>query len=298
MTKAIETGLPQLRIEESAARTQARIDSGQQIVVGVNRYRSDAAEHVDVLKVDNAAVRAEQIGKLAKLKQERNSGAVDAALDTLSRAARGRENLLAAAVDAARAGATLGEMSAALERVFGRHLAEVRAPSGVYAREIGTADPSIRRVLAMTAEFERNEGRRPAILVAKVGQDGHDRGQKVIASAFTDFGFDVKTGALFATPEQVASHAVAKNVHIVGVSTLAAGHLSHIPALRFALEALGRADILIAVGGVVPPQDYEALKSAGVAEIFPPGTVAADAAEKLLEELNRRLGYAQRSAAE
>jgi methylmalonyl-CoA mutase len=297
MAKAIETGLPQLRIEEAAARTQARIDSGQQTVVGVNRYRSDSAEHVEVLKVDNAAVRAEQIEKLAKLKRERDGAAVEAALERLSGAARGKDNLLAAALGTARAGATLGEMSAALERAFGRHVAEARAPSGVYVREIGSANASVQRVLAMTSEFERNEGRRPAILIAKIGQDGHDRGQKVIASAFTDFGFDVMTGALFATPQEVASQAVAKDVHVVGVSTLAAGHLSHVPALRSALEKLGRADILIAVGGVVPPQDYEALKAAGVNAIFPPGTVAAEAAVELLDELNRRLGYAQRRTA-
>ncbi len=297
MARAIETGLPQTRIEESAARTQARIDSGQQVVVGVNRHRSSEADEVEVLKVDNAAVRAEQIDKLETLRRERDGVAVEAALAGLSNAAGGTENLLAAAVEAARAGATLGEMSAALGQVFGRHVAEVRAPSGIYAREIDPADEAVRRVLGLTAEFERNEGRRPAILVAKIGQDGHDRGQKVIASAFSDLGFEVEIGPLFATPEDTARRAVADNADIVGVSTLAAGHLTHVPALREALEAAGRGDILIAVGGVVPPQDYEALKSAGVSAIFPPGTVAAEAAEKLLEELNMRLGYAQRRPA-
>ena len=298
MAKAIETGLPQMRIEELAARTQARIDSGRQTIVGVNRYQDQVPTDIEVLKVDNAAVRAEQIAKLAKLRRERDSTAVEAALGRLTIAARGSDNLLAASVEAAREGATLGEMSSALEKAFGRHVAEARAPSGVYAREIDREDPAVRRVLAMAAEFERNEGRRPAILVAKVGQDGHDRGQKVIASAFSDFGFDVTVGPLFATPEAVASEAVEKEVHIVGVSTLAAGHLAHVPALRVALEALGRPDIMIVVGGVVPPQDYDALTAAGVSAIFPPGTVAAEAAERLLEELNRRLGYAQRNAAE
>ncbi len=297
MARAIETGLPQTRIEEAAARTQARIDSGEQVVVGVNRYRNSGAGDVEVLKVDNAAVRAEQIARLKRLREQRDNGAVEAALAYLSGAAQGTENLLAAAIGAARAGATLGEMSAALEKVFGRHVAEVRMPSGVYARAIDPADDAFRRVIAMTAEFERNEGRRPSILIAKIGQDGHDRGQKVIASAFTDFGFEVTVGQLFATPEQAAAQALARDVHIVGVSTLAAGHLSHMPALRAALVAHGGGDILIAVGGVIPPQDYAALKAAGVAEIFPPGTVASEAAEKLLDELNRRLGYAQRSTA-
>ncbi len=298
MARAIEDGLPQMRIEESAAKVQARIDSGKETVVGVNRYRSPDAAEVELLKVDNAAVRAEQIAKLEKLKRERDTGEREAALRALSEAARGSANLLAAAVDAARAGASVGEMSLALERVFGRHVAEPSAPSGVYTREIDPENEAVRRVVAMTADFARNEGRPPKVLVAKMGQDGHDRGQKVIASGFADLGFDVDIGPLFATPEEAAERAVEHDVHVVGVSTLAAGHLTHVPALRQALDAAGREDIMIVVGGVVPPQDYVALEAAGVAVIFPPGTAVTEAAEKLLEALNRKLGYAQRTAAE
>jgi methylmalonyl-CoA mutase len=296
MARAIETGLPQKRIEEAAARTQAQIDSGQQVIVGVNRYRSRNAAEVEVLKVDNAAVRAEQIGKLERLRGERDGAAVETALGLLSEAAHGNANLLATAVKAARIGATVGEISQALERVFGRHIATARIPAGIYKQDFDATSGSLDRVLAMTAEFERNEGRPPSILVAKLGQDGHDRGQKVIASAFADFGFDVTVGALFATPEESAQQAVQRNVHIIGVSTLAAGHLTLVPALRRALEAHGGGDILITVGGTVPPQDYAALKDAGVAAIFPPGTKIAEAAAELLEELNRRLGYAQKPA--
>jgi methylmalonyl-CoA mutase len=297
MARAIEAGLPQRRIEEAAARAQAQIDSGRRTIVGVNRYRSSDAAGVEVRKVDNAAVRAEQIGKLRKLKTERSAAAVEAALSALSQAARGTANLLAVAIDAARAGATVGEMSAALERVFGRHSAQTRALSGVYRREVGES-AVVDRVIAMTAEFERNEGRRPRILVAKMGQDGHDRGQKVIASAFSDLGFAVDIGPLFSTPEEAAQQAIESDVHIVGVSSLVAGHLTLVPSLRAALDAAGRTDILVVVGGVVPPRDYKALKDAGVVAIFPPGTVVAEAAEKILDELNRRLGYAQRPAAE
>jgi methylmalonyl-CoA mutase len=298
MAKAIETGLPQTRIEESAARKQAWIDSGKETVVGVNRYRSGEAAEIDVLKVDNAAVRSEQIAKLAKLRAERDEEKTQAVLAALAGAARGSANLLAAAVEAARAGASVGEMSAALEGCFGRHVAEPRTPSGVYRREIDPDNDAVRRVLALTAEFERNEGRQPKILVAKMGQDGHDRGQKVIASGFADLGFDVDVGPLFASPEEAARRAVAHDVHVVGVSTLAAGHLTHVPALRQALDAAGRSDILIVVGGVVPPRDYRELEAVGVAAIFPPGTSVTDAAEKLLETLNAARGYAQRPAAE
>jgi len=298
MAKAIETGLPQTRIEESAARMQARIDSGRETVVGVNRYRSDEPAEIDVLKVDNAAVRTEQISKLVKLRATRNESQTKIALGALAEAARRSVNLLAAAVAAARAGATVGEMSAALEGVFGRHAAEPRIPSDAYKREIDAESDVVQRVLALTTEFERNEGRRPKILVAKMGQDGHDRGQKVIASGFADLGFDVDVGPLFATPEEAAQRAVAHDVHVVGVSTLAAGHLTHIPALRKTLDAAGRGDILIVVGGVVPPRDYAELEAAGVAAIFPPGTAVTDAAERLLDTLNAALGYAQRPAAE
>ncbi len=298
MARAIETGLPQERIEESAAKVQAWIDTGREVIVGVNRYRSRDAAEVEVRKVDNAAVRAEQIAKLERLRRERDEAKTQGALAALSEAARGSANLLAAAVEAARAGASVGEMSLALERAFGRHVAEARTPSGVYRREIDPENDAVRRVVAMTADFARNEGRRPKILVAKMGQDGHDRGQKVIASGFADLGFDVDVGPLFATPEEAARRAVAHDVHVVGVSTLAAGHLTHVPALRRALDDAGRADIVIVVGGVVPPQDYGALDEAGAAVIFPPGTAVTEAAEKLLDALNRKLGYAQRTAAE
>jgi methylmalonyl-CoA mutase len=297
MARAIDAGLPQQRIEESAARAQAQIDSGRRAIVGVNRYVSGDAAEIQVLRVDNAAVRAEQLRKLEELRGSRDPAAVEGALNALSEAARGTANLLAASVEAARAGATVGEMSTALERVFGRHSANVRTLSGVYRREVQDSS-AIDRVIAMTAEFERNEGRRPSILVAKVGQDGHDRGQKVIASALSDLGFAVDVGPLFSTPDEAARQAVERDVHVVGVSTLVAGHLTLVPALRSALDTAGRSDILVVVGGVIPPQDYAALKDAGVAAIFPPGTRVAEAAEQLLDELNVRLGYAQRPAAE
>jgi methylmalonyl-CoA mutase len=296
MARAIEAGLPKLRIEEAAARTQARIDAGAQAVIGVNKYRTTNEAPIDVLKVDNSAVRQLQLDKLARLKRERDSKAVDEALAALTRtAAGGNGNLLALAIDAARAKATVGEISAALEQVFGRHRAEIKAISGVYRREVGMAD-AVERVQKRVAEFEDNEGRRPRILVAKIGQDGHDRGQKVIATAFADLGFDVDIGPLFATSQEAARQAVENDVHIVGVSSLAAAHLTSVPELKAELERLGRPDIMIVVGGVVPPQDYEALKSAGAEAIFPPGTVIAEAAESLLDTLNRRLGHTKAAA--
>jgi methylmalonyl-CoA mutase len=298
MARAIEAGVPQRRIEEAATTAQAHIDTGQRTIVGVNRYRRPDAASVEVLKVDTQAVREEQAAKLERLRAERDGKEVEVALAALSEAAGGNGNLLAASVEAARAGATVGEMSAALERIFGRHVAETRSLSGVYKREVPPDDQAVARAIALAADFARNEGRPPRILVAKLGQDGHDRGQKVIASGLGDLGFDVVTGPLFALPEEAARQAVETDVHVVGVSTLAAGHLTLVPALRDALKAAGRPDILIAVGGVVPPQDYAALEAAGVAAIFAPGTVVAEAAAKLLEELNQRLGYAQRSAAE
>ncbi|TCT04131.1 methylmalonyl-CoA mutase [Tepidamorphus gemmatus] len=299
MARAIEAGLPKLRIEEAAARTQARIDSGRQTVVGVNRWRPDAEPPIDILKVDNSAVRRAQIEKLERLRRERDPAAVDAALAALTKAAEtGTGNLLALAVDAARAMATVGEISGALEKVWGRHQAEIKAISGVYRQEVGQMDETVQRVLAKVAAFERAEGRRPRILIAKMGQDGHDRGQKVIASAFADLGFDVDIGPLFATPAEAARQAVENDVHIVGVSSLAAGHLTLVPALRAELEAQGRGDIMIVVGGVIPPQDFEALKQAGAAAIFPPGTVIAEAAISLIDDLNRRLGHAPAAAAE
>jgi len=294
MAKAIEAGIPKLRIEEAAARAQARIDAGQQTVVGVNKYKPAEDRAVDVLRVDNSAVRQLQIEKLARLKRERDQKAVDEALAPLTRAADGGNgNLLALAIDAARAKATVGEISMALEKVFGRHRAEIKAISGVYKREVGTMSPAVERVLKLVAEFAEDEGRRPRILVAKVGQDGHDRGQKVIASAFADLGFDVDIGPLFATPAEAARQAVENDVHIVGVSSLAAGHLTLVPELKAALAKEGRDDIMVVVGGVVPPQDYEAVRQAGAEAIFPPGTVIAEAAEELLHKLNRRLGHAK-----
>ncbi|WP_342359066.1 methylmalonyl-CoA mutase [Terrarubrum flagellatum] len=299
MAKAIEAGIPKLRIEEAAAKTQARIDSGAQSVIGVNKFRPDNEADIDVLKVENATVRKAQIDKLKRLKAERSQKDVDSALDSLSHAAgTGDGNLLDLAVKAARAKATVGEISLALEKVWGRHRAEIRAISGVYKREAGRMSPQVDRVRGMVEAFEENDGRRPRILVAKMGQDGHDRGQKVIASAFADLGFDVDIGPLFATPDEAARQAIENDVHIVGVSSLAAGHLTLVPELKAALAKEGRPDIMIVVGGVIPPQDFDALMKAGASAIFPPGTAIPNAAEKLLDDLNARLGYAQKSAAE
>jgi methylmalonyl-CoA mutase len=299
MAKAIEAGIPKLRIEEAAAKTQARIDAGVQKIVGINCFRTEDEQDIQLLRVENEAVRTLQIDKLKRLKAERNQAEVDAALAALSRCAATRDgNLLALAVDAARAKATVGEISYALEKVWGRHRAEVRSISGVYKREVGMASPAVERVRRLAEEFEANDGRRPRILVAKMGQDGHDRGQKVIASAFADLGFDVDIGPLFATPAEAARQAIENDVHIVGVSSLAAGHLTLVPELKAELARYGRDDIMIVVGGVVPPHDYDALYAAGASAIFPPGTVIADAAERLLAELNRRLGYGSKEAAE
>jgi methylmalonyl-CoA mutase len=296
MTRAIEASLPKLRIEEAAARTQARIDSGVQTVVGVNKYKPSDEAPIEILKVDNRAVRQLQLDKLSRLKRERDPAAVAEALAALTRnAAGGNGNLLALAIDAARAKATVGEISLALEQVFGRHQAEIKAISGVYRREAGMSD-AVERVLKRVAAFEENEGRRPRILVAKIGQDGHDRGQKVIASAFADLGFDVDIGPLFATPIEAARQAVENDVHILGISSLAGAHLTLVPELKAELERNGRPDIMIVVGGVVPPQDYAALKTAGAEAIFPPGTVIAEAAEKLLDTLNKRLGHSKAAA--
>jgi methylmalonyl-CoA mutase len=296
MTKAIEASLPKLRIEEAAARTQARIDAGQQAVIGVNIHRPEQEAPVELLRIDNAAVRQLQIDKLARLKRERDPRAVEQALEALTRsAAGGNGNLLALAIDAARAKATVGEISLALEKVFGRHRAEIKTISGVYQREVGMSD-GVERVKKLVAAFEENEGRRPRILVAKIGQDGHDRGQKVIASAFADLGFDVDIGPLFATPAEAARQAVENDVHILGISSLAAAHLTLVPQLKADLESQGRGDIMIVVGGVVPAQDCDALRRAGAEAIFPPGTVITDAAEALLTRLNTRLGHARNAA--
>jgi methylmalonyl-CoA mutase len=291
MARAIDAGIPKLRIEEAAARTQARIDSGRQPVIGVNKYRlADADEEIEVLKVDNAGVRAQQLEKLRRLREERDQDAVGSALDALTRAADGGENLLALAIDAARAKATVGEISDALGKVWGRHSAQIRTISGVYSEEVGEVS-NVDQARAVVNAFAEAEGRRPRILVAKMGQDGHDRGQKVIATAFADLGFDVDVGPLFQTPAEVARQAVEADVHIVGVNSLAAGHLTLVPALRDELAALGRADIMIVVGGVIPPADHEELRAAGAAAIFGPGTVIAEAATDLLRELASRHGH-------
>ncbi|MFZ0835648.1 MAG: methylmalonyl-CoA mutase [Mycobacterium sp.] len=290
MAQAIDDGIPKLRIEEAAARTQARIDSGQQPVVGVNKYQVDEDSAIEVLKVENSRVRAEQLAKLQQLRAERDQSQLDAALEELSRAAAGEGNLLELSINAARAKATVGEISDALEKVFGRHQAEIRTISGVYRDEVGKGT-NISSATELVEKFAEADGRRPRILVAKMGQDGHDRGQKVIATAFADIGFDVDVGSLFSTPEEVARQAADNDVHVIGVSSLAAGHLTLVPALRDALAEAGRPDIMIVVGGVIPPDDFDALYEAGATAIFPPGTVIADAAIGLLHKLAERLGY-------
>jgi len=284
MAAATEKGIPKLRIEEAAARTQARIDSGEQMLVGVNAHRPETDIEVDVLKIDNAEVRARQLSKLQRLKGTRDVGAVESALDALTRAAKGNENLLEFAIRAARANATVGEISFALERAFGRHVAAVQTISGVYRKALGD-NAVVDGLQAKLEAFGKKFGGRPRILVAKMGQDGHDRGQKVIATAFADLGFDVTVGAMFQTPEEIAKLAVEHDVHIIGASSLAAGHLTLIPELRDALKKLGRRDMLIVAGGVIPPQDYDAVRQAGAAEIFPPGTVIPEAADRLLDRL-------------
>jgi methylmalonyl-CoA mutase len=297
MAAAIDAGIPKLRVEEAAARTQARIDSGRQPVIGVNTFVADSDEDVEVLKVDNAGVRREQLDKLRRLREERDDRAVEAALQALTDAAaliaegspRSEEqNLLALSVAAARAKATVGEISDALEKVFSRHSGQIRIISGVYAHEAG-GNPAIQRARELVDEFAAEEGRQPRILVAKIGQDGHDRGQKVIATAFADLGFDVDVGPLFSTPAEVARQAVEADVHIVGVSSLAAGHLTLVPELRAELAKLGRDDITIVVGGVIPPADHAALHEAGAAAVFGPGTVIAEAAVDLLGTLTAKL---------
>jgi methylmalonyl-CoA mutase len=296
MAQAISDGIPKLRIEEAAARTQARIDSGQQPVIGVNKYQvaaGDGTDHeIEVLKVENSRVRAEQIAKLAQLRADRDQAAVDAALAELSRAAEAEGNLLELAINAARAKATVGEISDALEKVWGRHQAEIRTIAGVYRDELGVGNITpLSKATEIVEKFAEADGRRPRILVAKMGQDGHDRGQKVIATAFADIGFDVDVGSLFSTPDEVARQAADNDVHVVGVSSLAAGHLTLVPALRDALAEAGRPDIMIVVGGVIPPGDFDELYAAGATAIFPPGTVIADAAIGLLQKLAERLGY-------
>ncbi len=285
MTKAIEAGIPKMRIEEAAAKKQARIDSGQDVIVGVNAYKAEEEKEIDILEVDNTAVRNQQLEGLKKLKENRNEEAVAKALEDLSNAAgSGEGNLLALAVEAAAARATLGEISDAMEKSFGRYKAEIKSIAGVYRSEIKD-DSSFQKAREAAAEFEKIEGRRPRIMVAKMGQDGHDRGAKVVSTSFADIGFDVDIGPLFQTPEEAAQQAVENDVHILGVSSLAAGHKTLVPQVIAALEKLGRPDILVVVGGVIPQQDYPYLFEAGVAGVFGPGTVIAESAIQIIEAL-------------
>ena len=288
MAAAIDKGVPKLRIEEAAARTQGRIDSGKQTIVGVNKYRTKDKDNIEILKVDNAAVRGQQLDKLKRLRAERDEAGVTKALEALTNAAAGGGNLLEKSVEAARQKATVGEISEAMEKVFDRHKAEIKVISGVYKSEMNAMDEAVKAVLEKVTAFEKTDGRRPRILIAKMGQDGHDRGQKVIASAFADLGFDVDIGALFQTPEEAARQAIENDVHIVGVSSLAAGHLTLVPELKAALEKEGRSDIIIVVGGVIPPEDYDALLKAGASAVFGPGTVIAEAANDLLDQLTNQ----------
>ncbi|GAB3306320.1 methylmalonyl-CoA mutase [Hymenobacter tenuis] len=286
MAKAIETGLPKMRIEEAAARKQARIDSNKEIVVGVNKYRIDEATEIEVLDIDNAAVRESQIARLNQIKASRDNAAVQQALEALTEAARtGNDNLLALAVNAARLRATLGEISDALEKVYGRHQATIRAISGVYSQEMNY-DEQFAKARQMADDFAAREGRRPRMMVAKMGQDGHDRGSKIIATSFADVGFDVDIAPLFQTPDEVARQAAENDVHVVGVSSLAAGHKTLIPQLIEELRQLGREDILVIAGGVIPAQDYDFLYNAGVVGVYGPGTVIAVAAQEILEKLS------------
>ena len=289
MAKAIETGVPKMRIEEASARRQARIDSGKEKIIGVNEYKLDHEDPIEILDIDNSAVREQQIKRLQELRANRDNAKVEECLKAITECARtGEGNLLELAVNAARVRASLGEISYAIEKVTGRHKAVIRSISGVYSAEYSD-DEVINNVRKKTDEFEKREGRRPRILVAKMGQDGHDRGAKVVATAYADMGFDVDIGPLFQTPEETAKMAVENDVHVVGVSSLAAGHKTLVPALREELKKLGREDIMIIVGGVIPPQDYDFLYKAGAAAIFGPGTVIPVAAEKMLDELNKRL---------
>ncbi|MDQ0197387.1 methylmalonyl-CoA mutase [Neobacillus ginsengisoli] len=291
MAKAIETGLPKMKIEEAAARRQAQIDSGKETIIGVNRYRLEKEEAIDILDIDNTAVRLKQIEKLNTLKASRDEQKVEEALRALTRAAEtGERNLLEAAVQAARVRATLGEISDAIEKVASRHKAVIRSISGVYSAAFSNEE-EINEVIKMTDEFLENEGRRPRILIAKMGQDGHDRGAKVISTAFADLGFDVDIGPLFQTPEETARQAVENDVHVIGMSSLAAGHKTLLPQLISALKNLGRDDILVVVGGVIPAQDYQFLYEEGASAIFGPGTIIPVAAQKVIKEIYKQLGY-------
>ncbi len=293
MAKAIDTGLPKMRIEEAAARRQAHIDSGRERILGVNAFKLAQEDPIDILEVDNSAVRAAQIRRLEKLRAERDPERVRRCLDAVTRAMEtGEGNLLELAVEAARARASLGEISDAVEKVCGRHKAVVRSISGIYSSEFADEEV-IAEVRRMTEEFEKREGRRPRILVAKMGQDGHDRGAKVVATAYADMGFDVDVGPLFQTPEETAQQAVDNDVHIVGMSSLAAGHKTLLLQLVEELEKRGRGDIMVIVGGVIPPQDYAFLRQHGAAAIYGPGTVIPAAAREMLEILTKRLEAAR-----
>ncbi|MFM8912323.1 MAG: methylmalonyl-CoA mutase family protein, partial [Flammeovirgaceae bacterium] len=286
IAKAIESGLPKLRIEEAAAAKQARIDSGKDVIVGVNRYTTDEKPDFDILDIDNTAVREEQIARLQQLKKERNAEAVGQALQAIEQAAAsGKGNLLELAVVAARARATLGEISMAMEKSFGRYKANIQSISGVYSSEMKS--DAVQEVRALSDKFAEWDGRRPRILVAKMGQDGHDRGAKVIATGFADLGFDVDIGPLFQTPQEVAKQAAENDVHVVGASSLAAGHKTLVPELIAALKEIGRPDILVVAGGVIPEKDYDFLSKAGVSGIFGPGTPVTQAAKEILEKLLR-----------
>jgi methylmalonyl-CoA mutase len=289
MAKAIETGLPKLRIEEAAARRQAHIDSGKEAIIGVNTLRLEQTEKLELREVDNTTVRDSQIKRLQQLKAERDNARVNACLDALSKSAEtGQGNLLALAVDAARARATLGEISFALEKHFNRHKAVIRTVSGVYQSEFG-ADPQIEQIRKLTDAFAEKQGRRPRILIAKMGQDGHDRGAKVVATAYADLGFDVDIGPLFQQPDEAARMAAENDVHVVGISSLAGGHKTLLVQLRDELKKIGRDDIMIVVGGVIPPADYDFLKTNGAAAVFGPGTFIPDAAKEILTQLNQTL---------
>ena len=292
MSKAIAQGVPKMRIEEAAARTQGRIDSGVQPIVGVNLYKREKDDVPNILQVENAEVREAQIKRLEKLKRERDPKRVEEKLMAMTEAAKnGTGNLLALAVEAARAHATVGEMSLAMEKVFGRHQAEIRTIQGVYLKEVKQGKYDVKELQNLMDKFQKAEGRRPRILIAKMGQDGHDRGQKVISTAFADLGFDVDVGPLFQTPEETAKQAAENDVHIIGVSSLAAGHLTLVPELKAELKKLGREDILVSIGGVIPPQDYDKLYKMGVAGIFGPGTVISESAKDLMKKLNESLGH-------
>ncbi|ANU12968.1 methylmalonyl-CoA mutase [Planococcus halocryophilus] len=291
MAKAIETGLPKMRIEEAAAKKQAQIDSNEETIIGVNRYRLDQEDPIDILNIDNTMVRKTQIERLDRMKANRDGEKVSASLEKLTLAAQsGEDNILACAIEAARHRASLGEISDAIEKASGRHKAVIRSVSGVYSSNFSNQQ-EMEIVKEMTEDFIENEGRRPRILIAKMGQDGHDRGAKVIATAFADLGFDVDIGPLFQTPAETAQQAVENDVHVIGVSSLAAGHMTLVPDLKAELAKIGREDILIVVGGVIPAQDYEFLRNNGASAIFGPGTVIPVAAQKVIEEIYVQLGY-------